>query len=84
MDMNTLSSLLKLTSKDNPSLDKQIKLINTMLKIKDKGLSSEDAICILSEINPKLSPLVSLFKGLKENPKEGKEKSSDFVQYNHF
>lgn len=84
MDMDTLSNLLKLTSKDSPSLNKQIKLINTMLRIKDKGLSSEDAICILSEINPKLSPLVSLFNGFNEKSKESKEKSSDFVQYNHF
>lgn len=82
MNMETLSNLLKLTSKDNPSLNNQIKMIETILEIKEKGMTNKNALTLLSEINPKLTPLVSLLNGLNE--KNTQEKEDNFVQFNHF
>ncbi len=79
-----LSNLLKLTSKDNPSLNKQIKIIKTVLDIKDKGIDNDSALKLLSEINPKLSPMVAILKNLTENTTIKKEENEDFVQFNHF
>lgn len=84
MDIEMLTNLLKLTSKDNPSLSKQLKLIKTVLDIKDKGMDNDNALKLLSEINPKLSPMVAILKSLTDKPTDKNGKTEDFVQFNHF
>ncbi|MBQ7653259.1 MAG: hypothetical protein IJS93_02710 [Clostridia bacterium] len=75
--METLKTLLQLTGGD-PKLKKALSYLEIAESIKTKGADDKTLLNVLSQMNPKIIPLVKLL-----NSQEKKnEATDDFVQYN--
>lgn len=76
-DLSLLKNLVSLSGIRNQNLQKTICLLDSFEKVNKNGFNQESIISLLSQINPKLKPLVTLLQN------EGRNKNSDYIQYNH-
>jgi|GEM_PF-7118627 len=76
-DTETFKTLMQLVGKNDERLKKVLTFVEIMGKVQNEGVDEKVTLDILSQINPKIKPLVKLI-----NTQKGGETKEDFVQYN--